>query len=316
MTHTLITGGAGFIGSHVAERLLGRGEQVSLLDCFDPYYDPAVKRRTAEMLIQRGARFVEADLRDPQALAPALAGVERVVHLAARPGVRASIQDPVTTLAINVTGTLNLLEAMRADQARHVVFASSSSVYGGDAAVPFREDQPASRPLSPYAASKRAGEHLCASYVEAFGFHVTALRFFTVYGPRGRPDMAIGKFIAKALRGESVPLYGDGSVIRDFTYIDDIVDGIVAALDTPSEGFEVLNIGGGCTATMRELIDLLGEAVGAPLVLESHPPAAGDMPATHADLTRAKARLGFESKVPLADGIARTVAWYRQESGA
>jgi len=312
VTTTLVTGGAGFIGSHVAERLLGRGEEVVILDCFDPYYDPAVKRATAELLVGKGARLAEVDLRDAETTAAAMAGVDRVVHLAARPGVRASIQDPQTTFAHNVTGTLNLIEGMRAQEGlRQLIFASSSSVYGGDAEAPFREEAPASLPLSPYAASKRACEHLCASYVELFGFKATGLRFFTVYGPRGRPDMSIGKFIGLALRGESVPLYGDGSVVRDFTYVDDIVDGIVACLDSPPETFEVLNIGGGCTATMSELIDLIGDAIGAPLKVDRQPAAAGDMPKTHADLTRVAARLGFSSKVPLAEGVKRTVAWAR-----
>lgn len=312
--HTAVTGGAGFIGSHVAERLLARGEEVTLLDNFDPYYDPAIKRATAASLVKQGARLEEVDLRDRDSLGGALEGVERVVHLAARPGVRASIEDPATTMEINLNGTLNLLEAMRARPGlRHLVFASSSSVYGGDATAPFREDQPASRPLSPYAASKRACEHLAASYVELFGFRITGLRFFTVYGPRGRPDMAIGKFVALALSGAPVPLYGDGSVVRDFTYVDDIVDGIVAALDRPCPDFEVLNIGGGCTATMRELIDLIGGALGTPLEVERHPAAAGDMPLTHADLTRVADRLGFASRVSLAEGLRRTVDWARSQ---
>ena len=279
---TLVTGGAGFIGSNLAERLLKRGDEVAILDCFDPYYDPAIKRRTAEFLVGEGARLIEADLRDAEAAAAAMIGVDRVVHLAARPGVRASIQDPQTTFAHNVNGTLNLIEGMRAQPGlRQLIFASSSSVYGGDAVAPFREEAPASLPLSPYAASKRACEHLCASYVELFGFRATGLRFFTVYGPRGRPD---------------------------------IVDGIVACLDAPPEGFEVLNIGGGCTATMSELIELIGEAMGAPLEVDRQPAAAGDMPKTHADLTRVAARLGFSSKVPLVEGIKRTVAWAKAQA--
>lgn len=314
----LVTGGAGFIGSHVAERLAARGDQVVILDDFDDYYDPQVKRRTAAELDRSDLITVhEGDLRDPAAVARALRGVEKVVHLAARPGVRASVEDPRTTLDINVMGTLTLLQGMRSAEStpRALVFASSSSVYGGDAEVPFREEMPASRPLSPYAASKRCGEHLCASYVELFGFGVTCLRFFTVYGPRGRPDMSIGKFVRKALRKESIPLFGDGSVIRDFTYVDDIVDGVVAALDRVAHdtGFEVLNIGGGCTATMKELLDLIAAATGEELDIERLPPAQGDMPRTHADLTRAAARLGFKSRVPLAEGVRRTVAWMRAQ---
>ena len=311
MAHTLVTGGAGFIGSHLAEALLAAGDRVTVLDSFDPYYDPALKRGTAELLAGQGARILEGDLRDVARVEEALAGVDRVAHLAARPGVRASIKDPHTTVAINVTGTTNLLEAMRQADVRQLVFASSSSVYGGDSRAPFREEAPASRPLSPYAASKRAGEHFCASYSELFGFSVTALRFFTVYGPRGRPDMAIGKFITSALRGETVPLYGDGSVVRDFTYVSDIVAGVCAALNDPCQGFEAVNIGGGRTVTMSELITKLEAALGVAIQFDRHPAAAGDMPLTSADLTLAKARLGFESRVGLDEGLARTVAWAR-----
>lgn len=312
MTHTLVTGGAGFIGSHLVEALLEAGDRVTVLDSFDPYYDPALKRATAQLLAEQGALIQEGDLREVAAVEQALIGVDRVAHLAARPGVRASIQDPHTTISINVTGTTNLLEGMRQAGIKRLVFASSSSVYGGDSTPPFREESPASRPLSPYAASKRAGEHFCASYCELFDFSVTALRFFTVYGPRGRPDMAIGKFIASALRGQSVPLYGDGSVVRDFTYVSDIVAGVCAALERPPVGFEAVNIGGGRTVSMKELIAKLEGALGVSLDLDRHPAAAGDMPLTSADLTRAKARLGFASRVDLDEGLARTVAWARE----
>lgn len=313
MGKVLITGGAGFIGSHVAERLIAAGDAVRVLDNFDPYYDPRIKRDTAESLAAQGVEVVEGDVRDPLEVRRALADVDRVVHLAARPGVRASLEDPRTTVDINITGTLNVLEALRAQSVGRLVFASSSSVYGGDAVAPFEESQPASRPLSPYAASKRAGEHLCASYAEAFGLGVVALRFFTVYGPRGRPDMAIGKFGRLALEGQPLPLYGDGSVVRDFTYVDDIVTGILAALERarPGSGLEVINLGGGVTASMRELLTHLEHAIGAPLTIETHPAAAGDMPLTHADLTRARELLGFRSTVGLSEGVQRTVAWLR-----
>lgn len=311
-THTLVTGGAGFIGSHLVEALLAAGDLVTIFDNFDPYYDPALKRETAALLVGQGAVLHEGDLREVSALEPALVGVDRVVHLAARPGVRASISDPNTTVSINVTGTTNLLDAMREAQIRRLIFASSSSVYGGDSTPPFREDAPSSRPLSPYAASKRAGEHFCASYAELFGFSVSALRFFTVYGPRGRPDMLIGKFVARALRGEPVPLYGDGSVVRDLTYVSDIVDGIMAALRDPADGFEVLNLGGGQTITILELIRKIEAALGQEFVIERHPAAAGDMLLTSADLSRVKARLGFESRVGVEEGLKRTVEWARR----
>jgi len=312
----LVTGGAGFIGSHLSEALLARGDEVRVLDCFDPYYDPAIKRATAAELSAEGIEVLEGDLRNPEDVARAVEGVDGVVHLAARPGVRASIEDPHTTFAINVTGTLHVLEAMRHAGLQRLVFASSSSVYGGDATAPFREEQPASRPLSPYAASKRANELMAATYVELFDLGAIGLRFFTVYGPRGRPDMAIGKFLRKVYVGESIPLYGDGSVVRDFTYVDDIVRGVVAALDrtTPGE-FHVSNIGGGATHSMRELLNMIEAVSGRTLQIDELPAAAGDMPLTHADLERAKALLGFESRVPLREGLARTAEWTRGALG-
>ncbi|MCO5168030.1 MAG: SDR family NAD(P)-dependent oxidoreductase [Planctomycetes bacterium] len=311
----LVTGGAGFIGSHLVEALLRRGSAAVALDAFDPYYDPALKRRTAARLAEAGAEVVEGDVRDPATVERALEGVDRVVHLAAMPGVRASIDDPLTTFDVNVRGLLVLLEAMRSRGVGALVSASSSSVYGGDATPPFREDQPASRPLSPYAASKRAAELLCATYAELHGLGSIALRFFTVYGPRGRPDMAIGKFVRAALRDEPVPLLGDGSVVRDFTYVDDIVAGLLRAVDVvaPGGGHDVVNLGGGATHAMKEVIALIEAATGRPLRLERRPPAPGDMQLTHADQARARARLGFEPRVPLAEGIRRTVAWARGE---
>jgi UDP-glucuronate 4-epimerase len=310
----LVTGGAGFIGSHLGLALRRRGDEVVVLDAFDPYYDPALKRTSAALLETAGARVVEGDVRDAAAVERALVGVDKVVHLAARPGVRASLEDPRTTFDINVTGLLVLLEALRAHGPRALVSASSSSVYGGDATPPFREDQPASSPLSPYAASKRAGELLCATYTAQFGLGSIALRFFTVYGPRGRPDMSVDRFIRAALTGRAVQLFGDGSAVRDFTYVDDIVAGLLRAVDVvaPGGGHEVVNLGGGATHTMRELIATIEAATGRPLQVERRPAAAGDMPLTHADLTRARARLGFTSTVPLAEGIERTVIWVRE----
>ncbi len=312
----LVTGGAGFIGSHVTEALVRRGDAVVVLDSFDPYYDPARKRRTAAALARLpGVSVVEGDVRDAAAVDRALVGVDAVVHLAARPGVRASMDDPRTTLDVNVNGLLVLLEALRRGGPKALVSASSSSVYGGDAAPPFREDAPASRPLSPYAASKRAAELLCATWAALYGVGSVALRFFTVYGPRGRPDMAIGAFVRAALLGEPVTLHGDGSVERDFTYVDDVVDGVLKALALarPGSGHEVVNLGGGAVHSMRALIAGVERATGRPLTLVRRPPAAGDMPRTEADLTRARARLGFEARVPLEEGLRRTTAWMREE---
>ncbi len=313
----LVTGGAGFIGSHLVEALDRRGDEVVALDAFDPYYDPARKRRNAEAVARAcpRVRLVEGDVRDADAVERALDGVDRVVHLAARPGVRASLEDPARTLDLNVRGTQVLLEAMRRRGVWGLVFASSSSVYGGDSRPPFAEDAPASRPLSPYAASKRMGELLCASWSESFGLGCVALRFFTVYGPRGRPDMSIDRFVRAALAGTTVPLFGDGSVRRDFTYVDDIVAGVVRAVDlaAPGAGYDVVNIGGGAVYSMRDLIAAIERATGRPLALDRRPPAAGDMPLTEADLTRARARLGFAPQVPLEEGLRRTVAWVRAD---
>lgn len=319
MSGLLVTGGAGFIGSHVAERFAAAGRTVRVLDSFDAYYDPARKRRTAAALRAAGVEVVEGDVRDPLTVAGALEGVTAVVHLAARPGVRASIDDPRTTLDINVMGTLTVLEAIRrSPSCRSLVFASSSSVYGGDARTPFSEDQPAARPLSPYAASKRCGEHLAASYTALHGVGVTALRFFTVYGPRGRPDMSVGRFVDRALRGEAIPLYGDGTAVREFTYVDDVVAGVAAAVERtrPDGGFAVFNLGGGATASVRELIAEIEAATGVTLQVDVQPVAAGDMPKTEADLTRAAAGLGYAPQVPLAEGIRRTVAWARADRAA
>ncbi len=318
MGRYLVTGGAGFIGSHTVEHLMARGDAVVVLDNFDPYYDPAVKRATAAKLTAAGATLVEGDLREAADVVRALEGVEKVVHLAARPGVRASVEDPHTTFSVNVMGTVTLLEGMRAAGVQGLVLASSSSVYGRDAEIPFHEDMPASRPLSPYAASKRACEHLCASYCELYGLGAFALRFFSVYGPRGRPDMSIGKFTRHAFEGKTIPLYGDGSAVRDFTYVDDIVAGVLAALDRTEQGsgFQISNIGGGNTTTMKGLLAGIEAATGRTLQVEWLPAAQGDMPRTHADLSRARELLGFESTVSLADGLERTAAWMREQLGS
>jgi UDP-glucuronate 4-epimerase len=308
----LVTGGAGFIGSHLVERCVAAGHAVTVLDDFNDYYDPALKRANLAAARARGAvAVVEGDLRDRALVDRAIAGVrpDAVVHLAARAGVRPSWADPMLYHDVNVTGTLRLLEAMREAGVRRLVFASSSSVYGNADAVPFREDAPDLKPISPYGVSKLLGEHYVRVFSELTGMSAVCLRFFTAYGPRQRPDMAIRLFARAIRRGEPVPMFGDGSMRRDFTYVDDIVDGVVAALDRPAAGFHVINLGGSRTMEVRALIDLLAKALGRPARVESRPAPPGDVRQTVADVTRARELLGFSPKVGVEEGIARFVDW-------
>ncbi|HZV01697.1 MAG TPA: NAD-dependent epimerase/dehydratase family protein [Planctomycetota bacterium] len=312
--HVLVTGAAGFIGSHTAEALLARGARVRGLDSFDDYYDARRKKANLDALAKKkGFEFQEGDFRKERDMARALDAIDVVAHIGARPGVRASIEDPHRTFDTNVQGTLSVLEGMRARGLKKLVFTSTSSVYGGDAPLPFREELPSSRPLSPYAASKRACELLIASYVEIHGFGAITLRLFTVYGPRGRPDMSVGKFIEAALASRAVPLHGDGSVTRDFTYIDDIVRGIAAAAEKVVPGdLHLANLGGSERSSMREMIALVERHTGKPLKLEKKPPAPGDAPTTWASVERAEKLLGWRPEVKLDEGIRRTVEWTKK----
>jgi UDP-glucuronate 4-epimerase len=311
---TLVTGCAGFIGSHLCERLLRRGEEVVGLDCFDETLYPAVLHREnlAPLLNHVRFRFSEGDIGDGTLLRQILPGCDAVVHLAALAGVRPSLLQAARYMRVNVEGTAVLLGACRAAGVRRFVFGSSSSVYGAHSPVPFREDDPAVRPASPYAASKRAGELLCSTDTDLYGTATTALRFFTVYGPRQRPEMAIHKFARLIMSGAPVPLFGDGQSARDYTYIDDIIDGIVAAVERAADPVHrVYNLGGSQTTTLRELIGLLEEALGRPARLEPHPDQPGDVPRTCADVTRAGAELGYAPQVPIHEGIARFCQWLR-----
>lgn len=295
------------------DALLARGHKVRGLDCFDDYYDVRRKRVNLEALAQKkGFEFHEGDFRSAEVCKAAVTGVDAVVHLGARAGVRASIEDPKRTFDMNVMGTLALLEAMRQSGPRRLVFSSTSSVYGGDSPVPFREEFPSSRPLSPYSASKRACELLIASYVEIHEFGAIVLRLFTVYGPRGRPDMSVGKFVEAALAGRSVPLHGNGSVTRDFTYVDDIVRGIAAAAEKVApRDFHLANLGGSERSSVRDLIALVEKHTGKRLELEKKPPAPGDAPTTWASVERAEKLLSWRPQVRLDEGVAKTVAWTR-----
>ncbi|HEY5625414.1 MAG TPA: SDR family NAD(P)-dependent oxidoreductase [Dehalococcoidia bacterium] len=312
----LVTGGAGFIGSHLVERLVGRGRRVVVLDNFDPYYPEAVKRSNVERSLASGlVTLVTGDVRNPEALRAVITdhGVGRVVHLAARPGVRPSLEAPEPYLDINVAGTLNVLTACRDRGVRKVVFASSSSVYGGTGRPADEETSPC-RPLSPYGASKVAGEALCSSFAASAGMDVVALRFFTVYGPRQRPDMAICRFTQMIADGEEVPVYGDGTSQRDYTYVSDVIDGVVAAIDTPLGGYRVFNLGRGEPVVLRDLLKNLEVEIGRKARLRYLPEQTGDPQSTCADISRARAMLGYEPSVAAADGVRLYTQWYQEKS--
>jgi UDP-glucuronate 4-epimerase len=309
----LVTGGAGFIGSHLGLRLLGAGRSVRVLDNLDAFYAPALKEHNLGLLTAAGGgrfEFVRGDLRDAAACRDALRGCDGVVHLAALAGVRPSIAAPVRDMDVNVTGTQVLLQQIAASSIP-VVFGSSSSVYGGSRSVPFRETDPVDRPVSPYAASKKAGEVLCHAFHHLRGNPVTCLRFFTVYGPRQRPEMAIHAF-ARCIRGGTpLPLFGDGTSRRDYTHVDDIVSGIVAALER-ADGYRIYNLGGAATTSLSELVALLEGGLGRRAVVRRLPDQAGDVPITFADVAAAERDLGYRCSVPIAAGITRFCAWFSE----
>lgn len=309
----LVTGAAGFIGSNLVDALLADGVEVIGLDNFDDFYDPAVKRRNIEGALDNGRfRLVEGDIRDLALMTELLSnGVDTVVHLAARAGVRPSIQDPLLYQSVNVEGTTVLLEAMRRVGVKRLLFASSSSVYGNNPDVPFRESDNVDRPISPYAATKKAGELLCHTYFHLFGIEAACLRFFTAYGPRQRPEMAIHKFARMIADGERVPMFGDGSTARDYTYVGDVVQGIIA-IARNFEGYRILNIGESRTTTLRQLIDLISAALGRQPRIEQLPMQQGDVNITFADITEARG-LGYAPTTPIEAGVEKFVAWFRRQ---
>jgi UDP-glucuronate 4-epimerase len=317
----LVTGAAGFIGSHVVERLLSLGARVTGVDNFDPFYPAEMKRANiAAALAHPRFRLVEVDCTDQPALAGALADTsfEVLVHLAAKAGVRPSLKDPAGYLRANVVGTQNVLDLAGKRGVQRVVFGSSSSVYGNSDAVPFAESHRADRPVSPYAASKRSAELLCATYNHLYGTGIVALRFFTVYGPRQRPDLAIRKFATLMLRRAEVPLYGDGSTERDYTWIDDIVDGVVAAIRRTRDvqgAFDIINLGGNRTTSLNRLVELVAESLGVEPQIVRLPLQPGDVLRTFADVTKAHQLLGYTPRTTVEEGIPRFVEWLKAAEG-
>lgn len=313
----LVTGAAGFIGSHLVERLLALGATVVGVDNFDPFYPPEQKRANlARALCDPAFRLLEFDCADPQAMAHATAGerFDAIVHLAAKAGVRPSLKDPTGYLRANVVATQCVLDTALRRGITRVVFGSSSSVYGNSSRVPFAEDDPADRPVSPYAATKRSAELLCATYNHLYGIGTIALRFFTVYGPRQRPDLAIRKFASLMLRRAEVPLYGDGTTERDYTWIEDIIDGVVAAIERTRRvpgRFEVVNLGGNRTTSLARLVELLSESLGVEPQIVRLPLQPGDVIRTFADVGRAHELLGYAPRTPIEEGIPRFVEWLR-----
>ncbi|MEO0650351.1 MAG: GDP-mannose 4,6-dehydratase [Planctomycetota bacterium] len=315
MARILITGGAGFIGSHVADALLARGDEVTILDNFNDYYAPDIKRENAREVVANGGRLVEGDIRDADAMEALYAEgkFDGVIHLAAMAGVRPSLENPLLYEDVNIRGTLILLDLARRNEGQKFVFASSSSVYGKNEKVPFTELDDIHHPISPYAATKRSGELHCFTYHHLYGIPTSCLRFFTVFGERQRPEMAIHKFVRMTLNREPIPFYGDGSTRRDYTYVKDIVDGVVRSYDHCS-GYEIYNLGESRTTSLAELVELIGQACGVDPIIDRQPMQPGDVVITYADVSKAKQKLGYDPHTTVAEGLERFVAWYRERN--
>jgi UDP-glucuronate 4-epimerase len=313
----LVTGGAGFIGSHLADRLLDEGEsRITVVDDFNDFYDPAIKSDNVRQSLENpNYNLFRIDIRDKTALETVFASArfDCIVHLAARAGVRPSLEQPLLYAETNIRGTLNLLELARAHAIKQFVFGSSSSVYGINAKVPFSEDDPIRQPISPYAATKAAGELLCHTYSHLYGIRCVCLRFFTVYGPRQRPDLAIHKFARLITEGKTIPVFGDGTTRRDYTYVDDIIAGVRAAIDYEASNYEVVNLGESRTVELRELIELLEKTLGIEAKIDRQPLQPGDVPQTFADVTKARRLLAYNPQTQIEDGIKKFVDWFRQK---
>jgi UDP-glucuronate 4-epimerase len=311
----LVTGGAGFIGSHVCETLLQRGHAVWSLDDLNSFYDPAVKRQNLAVISARGKNFtaIEADITDRSAVDRVFASAkfDQVIHLAARAGVRPSLEEPALYQRVNVEGTVNILEAARATGARKLTIASSSSVYGVNSNVPFSESDPIFAAISPYAASKLACEALGHVYHHVYGMDIAMLRFFTVYGPRQRPDLAIHKFARLMRDGKAIPVFGDGSTARDYTYIDDILLGVLACTEREF-GFEIFNLGESHTVKLARLIEVLEQALGVKANINHQPLQPGDVPITYANIEKARRMLGYAPTTQIEQGIEKFARWFRE----
>lgn len=313
--HCLVTGAAGFIGSNLARSMLARGYAVTGIDCFDPHYDRRLKEANVASLEAAGMRFVEGDVRDRDTV-EAIFHEDRpevVVHLAARPGVRSSLLDPGACFSINVGGTTSILDACRRLGCDQVILASSSSVYGESDRVPFAEADPAVAPVSPYAASKRCAELITETYARTSGLRVGCLRFFTVYGPGQRPDLAIHRFMRCLLNEDPIPMFGDGSTSRDYTYVDDIVNGVLSAIRVvgimPPGSFRTWNLGSDHPVALGDLIRMLGELAGRRPIIDHQPEQTGDVSRTWADLTRSRDELAYAPSVSMEQGLARQWEW-------
>ena len=317
MKTILVTGGAGFIGSHLVDHLLAEKRwRVTVVDDFNDFYAPEVKRENVREHERGGGeayRLVECDIRERNALERVFGETEFevIVHLAARAGVRPSLREPLLYAETNINGTLNLLELARQYGVRQFVFGSSSSVYGINAKVPFGEEDPIRQPISPYAATKAAGELLCHTYSHLYGTRCVCLRFFTVYGARQRPDLAFHKFARLIDKGQPIPVFGDGTTRRDYTYVDDIIAGVRAAIDYEASPYEVINLGESRTVELRELIALLEKTLDRHAVIDRQPMQPGDVPQTFADITKARRLLGYNPQTEIEDGIQRFVQWFR-----
>lgn len=322
MRTILVTGGAGFIGSHLSERLLKEGNKVLVIDNFNNYYDPEIKRNNVEEVKKTCAenniplenyKVFEGDIRDNKFLKEVFSNkIDSIMHLAAMAGVRPSIVDPSLYYDVNITGTVNILENCRENNIKQFVFASSSSVYGNNEKVPFAEIDRVDNPISPYAATKKSGELLCHTYHHLFGMNIACLRFFTVYGPRQRPDLAINKFTTLILEDKEIPFYGDGTTSRDYTFVDDIVDGIVRSINyvnTNDKIYEIFNLGGDKTVSLIEMVETIEEALGKKAILNKMPMQPGDVNRTCADITHSKEVIGYNPHTTFKDGIIKFVKW-------
>src|SRR5256714_2406089 len=317
MRSILITGGAGFIGSHLVDRLLAEGGwRITVVDDFNDFYSPTIKRENLSAHLSNSSfKLVETDIRDRSALAKAFAETKYdcIVHLAARAGVRPSLKEPQLYVETNINGTMNLLELAREHGVKQFVFGSSSSVYGVNPKVPFSEDDSIFNSISPYAATKAAGELICHTYAHLYGMRIVCLRFFTVYGARQRPDLAIHKFARLITAGQPIPVFGDGTTRRDYTYIDDIIQCVRAAIDYGQTNYEVINLGESRTVELRELISLLENEIGRSAEIDRQPTQPGDVPQTYADISKARRLLNYNPQTPIEEGIKKFIQWFQSE---